>query len=1104
MRVGILGAAEARIGEVPIDLGTRKQRALLAALALHAGHPVPPDTLVDLIWGDQPPTAVTPTLHGYVAKLRRALEPDRPPRAPSQVLVLTDQGYELRLADDALDSVRFERAVRDARERIGGVSLAAPMQVEHADEVFGSLSEVLGLWRGTPYAELEDAPAAQAERARLDELRAVALEDRAVAGLAMGRHTMVAGELEVLTSTYPLRERLWGLRAVALAGSGRQADALEVLREVRELLAEELGLEPGAELRELQTAVLRQDPALTWAAPASEAQLARPVATTPAPYQWPLVGRDDELAAMVGLLEQSAGTPLFAAVTGEPGIGKSRLCGELAAVARDLGVAVLVGRCSQDEGAPPLYPWASVLRELGNDLPSVAAEAEGGDESGSRFRAWEEIVRSVLDAAEQQQLLIFLDDLHWADVSTLRVLRLLAETATAGRLLVVCTWRHEPPPTGQLAVVADMLARRHALRLHLEGLSADEAAEIVTSVAATAPTSAEADALRSRTEGNPFFLVEYARLLGDSGDLPALLAEEHPPAAVSDVLTRRLGALPDATVSALRHACVIGRQFDVPTLAALMTGDEDAVIDDLDPALSAGLLREFGVDRFRFAHALIRDTVYAGISQSRRGRLHARTAEVLSGVPGRENEVARHWLAAGPSYADRAWRAAQDAAHAARELFAYDEAVELLTGALTVLDDAGATDEDRFALLIDLARSYLLTDNLVDLRRTVHEALGVAGRLDDLHREVQAVSLLLTKALWQSGVFGGVDEVVVGVIRRALDRLPAGDSAERCRLMVALATEIYYASAVGERVALCEQALEMARRVDDPRLLLDTLLAVPLSLWSPASADQRFELTGEAAELARELGDGIALATALALHASAASESGRVVGLLDLAAEAREQAVKERQLFAQLFLDGLEIPWLAMRGDWDRVHALIADMVVMHERVDVPQTGDALVGAFLMDLLWGKEPDALLAVVDQVAEVKVMPVEASVALILARGGRLDEARERLRSVGAELSPDWWFSLLTLGQAAEAAMLTGDPDLAAESYERLAPFAGRPAAGGSGTVIGVVDFFLAMAAHATGERDLATRHADDAVRLCTEWEIPLAASWFARVREEHGF
>ena len=264
---------------------------------------------------------VTATLQGYVARLRRALEPDRPPRAPSEVLATQQSGYALLLPDDALDAATFEATVSRAHQRLGaGVTPNGPA-VEGLEAIFEDLTSALALWRGRPYTELEDAPAALAESARLEELRAIALEDRAVAALGLGRHAMVAGELEVLTATYPLRERLWGLRALALTRSGGQADALEVLRQVRELLAGELGLEPGAELRSLQTAVLRQDPGLEWTGVPAQRRpdrTSKPGAPAPTRHSgWPLVGRDDQLAALTGVLEQSADHPVFAVITGE-------------------------------------------------------------------------------------------------------------------------------------------------------------------------------------------------------------------------------------------------------------------------------------------------------------------------------------------------------------------------------------------------------------------------------------------------------------------------------------------------------------------------------------------------------------------------------------------------------------------------------------------------------------------------------------------------------------------------------------------------------------------------------------------------------------------
>ena len=253
------------------------------------------------------------------------------------------------------------------------------------------------------------------------------------------------------------------------------------------------------------------------------------------------------------------------------------------------------------------------------------------------------------------------------------------------------------------------------------------------------------------------------------------------------------------------------------------------------------------------------------------------------------------------------------------------------------------------------------------------------------------------------------------------------------------------------------------------------------------------------------MGDEASVTIALALQASAASEAGRVAEMYPLIDEARELALQQRQLFAQLFLNGLEIPWLAMRDEFDRVHELTAAMVSIHERIGVPASGDALVGAFLMDMLWSGRDEDLVQVLGDVEGVKVQPIDASVAAILGRTGRVEQARERLLRSELDLSQDWWFSTMVLSMAGEAALYAGVPDIAATAYDRLLPFAGMPAASGSGTVIGPVDTFLALSALATGERDLATRHADDAVRLCAEWEVPLAAACLAKRRElEYSF
>ncbi|GAB2736595.1 BTAD domain-containing putative transcriptional regulator [Nocardioides pakistanensis] len=1124
--MGTLGPTEAWRGDARVDLGTRKQRALLAALALHRGRPVSADTLVDLLWAGRAPGGVTATLQSYVAGLRRALEPERPARTASRVLVTVAPGYALALPDTALDVTRFEAAVSSAHRVLapmaavpaGGTTPATTSAADLAHSV-ATLDEALALWRGSPFLELEDAPAAVAERVRLEELRLVALEDKAAAGIALGHHAPVAADLEALTSAYPLRERLWALRAIALTRSGRQADALDVLGQVRRLLAEELGIEPGGELQRLQTAVLRQDPDLAFVPPAGG-----PAATTlsgapaglvreprpdaprratghPRP-SWPLVGRAGELTALVATLDGAAGgIPQFAVVVGEPGMGKSRLTEELAAVATARGVRVLLGRCSQDEGAPPLWPWADVLAELGHSLP---VEAGTQDES-TRFRVWDDICTRVLEASREQPLLVVLDDLHWADVSSLRVLGLLLETAREGALAVVATWRDKPPPTGPLAAVADGLARRHALRLHLAGLDADQVAEMVHTVADTEPTAEQAAALRARTEGNPFFLVEYARLVEHGGDLAGLLAEPDPPAAVQDVLARRVERLPADSARLLRTASVIGRDFDLGTLARATGTGEDEALDALDSAISAGLVLDAGADRFRFAHALVRDTVYTALSPSRRSRAHRLVAEALEGHAGRETEVARHWLAAGPTYAGHAWRAAVAAAHEARLVYAYDEAQLLLEQAVALLDDdASASTVDEYDVLMSLATTLRLAGKWVDLRRVVHRMIELADWVGDVELLARAATVPSSGALWQAAYHGERDEVTIDALRRALDELPPGDSVLRCRALLGLATETYYGACAEEREALAREGLAMARRIGDPSLRLEACQTAFVSIWRAATAEHRRALAEEAVRLAHQIEDPSALTAALTVRAVVAGELGDVDTMQTVAAEARRRAEQHRQLYPLVVLDSLEVPWHAMRGEWDLARRLTDHLVATGERMALAQLDNAVAGAELSIGMWQRVPEQLLPRVLEAEDHSNLSVTPAVLALLVRAGRIEEARAHRAARTVDLTADNWFSMLPWSLAAEAALALQDTDLARTSYDLLAPYAGRPCMAGSGMAFGPVDAFLAMSAAALGETELATQHAESALELCRAWRIPLAEQWLHDQRDRYRF
>jgi DNA-binding SARP family transcriptional activator len=1108
VEVGVLGPVVARLDAHALDLGTPKQRALVAALALSGGRPVAIDVIVDLLWRDSPPAGVAGTLQAYVSGLRRVLEPDRPRRAPATVLVTAAPGYALRLAPDALDVERFQRVVDDQHRRLQLLSQYGPPALS-ADDLaacLAALDEALALWRGTPYAELEEAPQALAERTRLEELRLVALEDRAVAGLALGHHATVAGELEAMTAEHPLRERLWVLRALALTRSGRQADALQVLREVRDLLDEELGIEPNAELRDLQTAVLRQDPALEWVAPPQQPGTPfvptrpEPEPASPSGAEWPLVGREADVVALDEAWQRArSGTPTYAVLTGEPGIGKSRLAAELVAAARRGGARICIGRCSQDDGAPPLWPWSTVLEALDSHLPETRADVDSDE-----FRAFERIARTVRDAARTEPVLVVLDDLHWADTCSLRVLRLLVETAQQGRLLVLLTWRDSPEPTGALADVAEAVARRHATRRSLVGLTPDDVGEVFATVAHNRPTPDQASALRERTDGNPFYVVEYARLAGERADLARLLAEEHPPAGVQEVLTRRLARLPEETVGALRTAAVIGRRFDAPTLALATGIDPDDLLDVVEPAEAAGLVRDVGVEQFAFAHALVRDTLTAGLSATRRARVHVRVAEALEDLPERATERALHWRAAGPSYAGRAWRAAVDAAALARRRYAHEQSADLLTGALDLMgDDATAGPRDRYDVLMHLVDAYRWSAMWPELTRSVVEAVAVGERLGDVELTARAAIATTQGTLWQSAAPGEVHEEVVAALRRSLDQLPTADGALRCRVLLSLANELYYGAPFEERRALVDEALAMARRLDDDALVLDACQTSFSSLWRASTAEERLALAEESLVLAGRLGNERAAVVSACLRAVVYGELGRPVEMFAAAEVARREAERLRIHYGLLVIDNLLLPWLAMAGRFDDCEVTFERIKAIDAQISLDQSEAATAGAFVVVATWRGDAGEAAAIL-QSMEGGPFPISAAVVSYLWRSGREDAARAHYEAHPIDLTGEDWFSLLNWGMAADVSLHLADPALAADAYDRLLPFAGYSCCAGSGNHLGPVDQFLALAAAARGDRDLAARHADDAERLCAQWQIPLAARWLRDQRERYGF
>jgi len=328
---GVLGSFRVDRDGRPLDLGPRLQRALLAILVVDARHVVPAGRLIDLLWRGEPPTAALASVQAYVSQLRRLLEPGRPARAPARVLVTQAPGYALCVEDDQVDALRFQALARRAHRDLAGGQPAAAA---------AGLSEALALWRGDPLPEFAAEPWAVAAVARLTEAHDLAAEDRVEAWLALGGHAQAAAELEAMVAARPLRERRWGQLIIAAYRCGRQADALRAYQRCRTVLAAELGLEPGPELRRLEAAVLAQDAWLDWHPAAAAVVAPSDSAPGPAGARIPGSGPAEELPAgnlplqvssFIGRaceLERIAavlGEARVVTLTGAGGVGKTRL-----------------------------------------------------------------------------------------------------------------------------------------------------------------------------------------------------------------------------------------------------------------------------------------------------------------------------------------------------------------------------------------------------------------------------------------------------------------------------------------------------------------------------------------------------------------------------------------------------------------------------------------------------------------------------------------------------------------------------------------------------------------------------------------------------------
>ncbi|MGB8003025.1 MAG: BTAD domain-containing putative transcriptional regulator [Gaiellaceae bacterium] len=428
MEYRILGPFEALDGERQLPLGGAKQRAVLALLLLHANEPLTRDVIVDELWGENPPPTAAKVLQNCVSALRKEL--------PADTIRTVGGAYCVAVEPGELDRDRFERLLGEGR-----VALEAG---DHAD-ASDRLRQALALWHGTPLSDFSYERFAQDEISRLEELHVSALEDRIEAELALGHHDELVAELEGLVNRHPLRENLRAQLMVALYRGGRQAEALEVYRDARRVLLSELGIEPGRRLRELERAILAQDPGLDASRERPEARPGRAAAE-------PLEGRDGELALLeAGLEDALAGRGRLFVVVGDAGAGKSRLADALASSAKQRGTQIFWGRAWAGGGAPAYWPWTQALKD--------ALPPPGPDEPEARFSFFAAATEMLRAKASAQPLLLVLDDLQAADENSMLLLEFVATELPEMAALVLALGRHETARLDELERCATRVLR---------------------------------------------------------------------------------------------------------------------------------------------------------------------------------------------------------------------------------------------------------------------------------------------------------------------------------------------------------------------------------------------------------------------------------------------------------------------------------------------------------------------------------------------------------------------------------------------------------------------------------------------------------------------
>lgn len=865
-----------------------------------------------------------------------------------------------------------------------------------------------------------------------------------------------------------------------------------------------------------------------------------------------LVGRQRELAELLGGLDAVArGRGTLWLLEGEPGIGKTHLATALSEQARAAGFTVLWGRCWEDGGAPAFWPWTQILRELVDDrlsatqgdvheplltrvasiVPELAAAPEDtGTESTTghgRFALFDAVTTILRQAASNSPMLLVFDDVHAADLDSLRLLQFVARDLPHGRIALVATYRADD---ARRSGTGTLLARmgRDGRVLPLRGLTEDEVGVFVEQIAGEPARTAVIRTVHQATQGNPLFVDSITHLLvaeqrlqlvqpestmhGERGQAGSSLPL---PPNIREAIGMRLAYLDDDTRDVLRVASVIGRTFTTPLLAAVSGRASAALADALDVAVDHGAVSPSAktAGSYVFDHMLVRDTLYGELDPRRRTELHGRVGIALErfysdDVEAHSTELAHHFLLAAvtPDDALRAVDAATRAGRRAMSQSAYEEAASLFTRALDTFSSSAANSEPvrRCELLLELGAARIRSGDTSAGRSVYLDAAAIA-------REQGLPDQLAAAAIGYAGMTGyhfsgRRDDSLVSLIEEALAALPRGDSELRVRLLARLAVGLYWSDLDGRRFELSEEAVAMGRRMREPATLAMAIHSRRYAQWGPDNFEQRLADATQCLQLALEAND---------LEVAVSARRWRFTDLL----EDGDAAMAERELDAhdalaqrlrQPFLLGLTTQfralWAIMQGRFADGETLAIEARTLAERAGNPLAplvyGHQMLPVWLEQRRDG-ELDGFLAALRRSPP---HPATASaIALIEVERGEQEAAAVLVEQLATPGLTKFRHDMLFLPGLAYLSTVTarlGDSKHSEHLYETLRPYAGRIVVAGAPAQAcwGPVDHYLGVLAALSSVHDLAADHFEAALELNRRLG---SASLLAETRYEYG-